>query len=230
MSNFEKLLSATVLILILAVAILFFLNFSQENSLKSLPLLSSNSGQNSIGEQSDVETESIDQPSDQETSSETTTNSTQLADKISDLEASTSALLERIENLENAPAKTSYSVSAPNFQKQIVYLGSATTKSLSWVDTDAEVTLNSADYPTNVDASFEVGMSIVGGQAWARLINKTTGAVMAITEIYHDTSNTTWKSSPSFKLHSGNNTYQMQVRSSSSENAAFSGARIVIGK
>lgn len=230
MSNFEKLLSVVVFLLVIAVSSLFFLNFSQDESLKNLPILSSNSGQNSINEKLDTEMKSMDQYKNQETSSETATDSTQLAEKISDLEARASALLERIENLEGTTSKTSYSVSKPTFQKQIIYLGSATTESLSWVDSDAEVTLNSADYPTDVDASFEVGMSIVGGQAWARLVNKTTGAIMAITEISHDHSNTTWKSSPSFKLHSGNNTYVMQVRSSSSERADFSGARIVIGK
>ena len=59
MSNFERLLSAVVFLLVIAVASLFFLNFSQEKSLKNLPLLSSNSGQTSDGKQSDTEMTTI---------------------------------------------------------------------------------------------------------------------------------------------------------------------------
>ncbi len=156
-----------------------------------------------------------------------------LENHMKDLSASSSALLNRIEKLEddsNLPASVNKNSAASIFQKQIIYIGSANTKNNDWTDSGVEVNLNSADYPTDIDAVFEVGLSVIGGESWARLVNKTTGSIMAITEISHSTSTTTWKSSPKFKLFNGNNTYALQIRSTSGEVANFSGARIVLDK
>ena len=118
--------------------------------------------------------------------------------------------------------------STTNFQPQTIYLGSASTNQRDWTETGQQVTINSADYPSDVSATFEAGLSIVGGEAWARLKNKTTGAVMSVTEVFHNSPTITWKTSPGFKLHTGNYTYVVELKSSSGEAANLAGARIVI--
>lgn len=150
--------------------------------------------------------------------------------QIEILEASSQALLKRVEDLEGAEPTTKYitATTSQNFQKQIVHVGSASTRENNWTDTGVEVTLNTEDYPSNINANFEVGISIISGVGWARLVNKTTGAVMAITEVSGNTSETSWKSSPKFKLHSGTNMYEVQARSSSGELVNISSARIIL--
>jgi len=152
------------------------------------------------------------------------------------LQASVSSLLSRIENLEQTKIPDPAIGSAPTapttptivFQPQTIFLGSASTIKHEWTNTGTQVSLNTNDYPAAVNAIFEAGLSIVGGEAWARLINQTTGAVMSITEVYHNNSNVTWKTSPSFKLHPGYNAYEIQIRSTSGETANLSGARLKI--
>lgn len=159
-----------------------------------------------------------------------------LTTAITDLQASISALLARIEVLEAsgslAPSSAPNAVSSPQtvFQPQNIYLGSANTTNTDWADTGAEVRLNSADYPNYVHAVFEASLSIVGGEAWARLKNKTTGAILSVTEIFHNTGTATWKTSNNFQLHNGNNIYVVQLKSSSGETAYLSGARIRISQ
>ncbi len=151
------------------------------------------------------------------------------------LQATVSSLLSRINKLETqtsepaiGSAPTAPTASTIIFQPQTIYLGSANTIKHEWTNTGTQVSLNTNDYPAAVNAIFEAGLSIVGGEAWARLINKTTGAVMNITEVYHNNSNVTWKTSPSFKLHSGYNAYEIQIKSTSGETARLSGARLKI--
>lgn len=152
--------------------------------------------------------------------------------KLDDLSATTSSIINRIEILEKNYENINFvqpAVTAP-FQKQIIYIGSADINNLDWVDTGIEVTLNSSDYPSNVNTVFEAGLSSIGGIAYARLLNKTTGSVMAVTEISSNTGTTTWKTSPSFKLFNGTNIYAVQMKSSSGDTINASGARVVIGE
>ena len=138
-------------------------------------------------------------------------------------------LTSRIGNLESQKPEASSAVTTTTtFQPQTIYLGQAVTNQRDWTETGQQVTINSADYPTSVTATFEAGLSIVGGEAWARLKNKTTGAIMSITEVYNNSPATVWKSSPSFKLHSGNNAYVVELKSTSGETANLAGARLVI--
>ena len=149
------------------------------------------------------------------------------------LQASVSSLLSRIEDLEQTEDSEPAIGSAPTaptivFQPQTIFLGAASTIKHEWTNTGTQVSLNTNDYPAAVNAVFEAGLSIVGGEVWTRLINQTTGAVMSITEIYHNNSNVTWKTSPTFKLHSGYNAYEVQIKSTSGETARLSGARLKI--
>lgn len=149
-----------------------------------------------------------------------------------ELKASISGLLKRIEKLEedvDSPVATTIPVQTQNlFQTQVIYLGSANTKKHEWTESGVEVTLNSSDYPSHVSVVFQAGLDIVGGEVWARLVNKTTGAIISITEVFHNTNTTTWKGSPSFKLYGGNNVYVVEMRSTSGETANMSGARLII--
>lgn len=114
------------------------------------------------------------------------------------------------------------------FSKETLYLGSASTQSREWTATSLEIGINSAHYPSDVSVKLEVAMSIIGGEAWVRLKNKTTGAVIPLSEISHNTSVTTWKLSPGFKLHPGGYTYVLEARSTSGEVANISGARLIV--
>lgn len=154
------------------------------------------------------------------------------------LQASVSGLLTRLEQLETTDTKktssskatTTYTPSSttPAFQTQDIYFGSASTTSTSWTETGLETSLYSNHYPSTVKLYFEAGLSIIGGEAWARLKNKTTGAVIATSEVSHNTSTVTWKYSSSFKMHSGNNIYVVELKSTSGETASLSGARLKI--
>ena len=139
------------------------------------------------------------------------------------------SLTSRIGNLESQKPEVSSTITTTTaFQPQTIYLGQASTTQRNWTETGQEVKINSQDYPSEATAVFEAGLSIVGGEAWARLKNKTTGAIMSVTEVFHNSPTTTWKTSPGFKLHSGNNTYVVELKSSSDETANLAGARIVI--
>lgn len=221
MTNFEKFVSGILFSLFIGIGILFFLVFRLDSQVKSF--LSSNPDFSDSAGTTVVNNSNVD-------SSEPIDIS--IAKKqIEILEASSEALLKRVAELEDEKLTTKY-VSVTNnseaFQKQIIHIGSTSTKENDWSNSGIEVVLNTQDYPSNIDATFEAGIAIIGGEGWARLVNKTTGAVMAISEVHSNTSETTWVSSPKFKLHSGANMYEVQVRSTSGEVATFSGARIIL--
>jgi hypothetical protein len=129
-----------------------------------------------------------------------------------------------------SPSPSPSSVFTPDatvqWQPQNIYLGSASTTKTEWTETSAAIQLNSNDYPSEVKAVFEAQLSIVNGEAWARLKNKTSGAIMQVTEIFNNSNTATWKNSPAFKLHSGTNTYVIELKSTTGEQANLSGARL----
>ena len=129
-------------------------------------------------------------------------------------------------NFSPSPSPVSSPAVIVQWQPQNIYLGSATTTKTEWTETSAAIQLNSSDYPAEVKAVFEAQLSIVNGEAWARLKNKTSGAIMQVTEIYNNSNTATWKNSPVFKLHNGTNTYVIELMSTSSEQANLSGARL----
>lgn len=158
------------------------------------------------------------------------------------LQATIAGLLQRMEVLEaektgDQPAAASPSLAAvgqksaaPAFQTQILYFGSGSTTQRDWTETGAQAWLDSNSYPAGVNVSFEAGLSIIGGEAWARLKNKTTGAIISVSEVWHNNSSVTWKSSPQFKLHPGNNLYVVELKSSSDEMANLSGSRVQLSQ
>jgi len=215
------------IILIFLTAGSFYLGASQQDTKKSLKQLSQEKNQTS----SDSKTADSD--------SQTTTSDSAfslLEEPSSSLQASISSLLFRIENLEKtdqttptpAPVPVYQGGATPSFQPQTIYMGSASTTNTTWTDSGVEVSLYSGDYPSGVKLYFEAGLSIIGGEAWARVKNKTTGSVINTTAVFHNNNTVTWKYSPAFYLHSGNNVYVIQLKSTSSERANLAGARLKI--
>lgn len=151
------------------------------------------------------------------------------------LQAQVTALDHRVDVLEDIPSPTpprtrtaTSTLSTTPFQKQVLTLGSANTTKQNWVPTGLEMTINSADYPAPVYAYFEAGLNCSGCIVSARLTNKTTGAIINISELSHDTNTVTWKRSTGFKLHPGNNNYVVELRSSSGEVAFLTSSRIIL--
>lgn len=158
---------------------------------------------------------------------------------LADLQATIAGLLKRLEILETEksvtpspqpeaepPAVEAQTTTKTVFQTQVVYLGSGSTTQRDWTESGAQAWLNSASYPEDVQATFEAGLSIIGGEAWARLKNKTTGAIISVSEVFHNNSTVAWKSSGAFKLHPGNNLYVVEIKSSSDEVANLAGSRL----
>jgi hypothetical protein len=160
---------------------------------------------------------------------------------LADLQASIAGLLVRIEALETTSEQTAATGETPAaavvspppaaaFQPQNIYLGSASTTQREWTASGLEVAVDSGDYPSDVKAVFEAGLSIVGGEAWARLKNITNGAIISASEVMHNNATVTWKASPAFKLHAGKNVYSVEIKSSSDEKAYLSGSRLRISR
>ncbi len=174
-------------------------------------------------------------PTPSESSTTVPTHST----TVSALEASISGITERLTALELIPTpipttkptpKTTSTPSTYTPFGEVIYLGSGSSDSRDWKTSGVEITLNSSDYPIGTKMKFEAGLSIIGGEAWARLKNKTTGGIISLSEVSHNTSTTTWKGSPAFSLEAGNNVYEVELRSTSGEVATMQGSRLILTK
>jgi TolA-binding protein len=150
----------------------------------------------------------------------------QLETTVADLESELEELSQTVGQLQQNQSVSSGA--SANFNTETLYLGSGSTTNRDWTDTGQEVRIDSADYPSGVKALFEAGLSTDGGEVWARLVNQTTGAIITISEVWHNGSTTKWQQSPTFQLHPGSNIYEVQLRSSSGETARLDGARVVI--
>ena len=174
------------------------------------------------------------------TANEVATNILTEEENLSLLQASMSALSSTVNHLDEQLTDLSKQIANrsssnnsslfPSFTKETLYLGSASTSNREWSETGLELGINSAHYPAGVTVKLEASLSIIGGEAWVRLKNKSTGAVISLSEIFHNTNVATWKLSPSFALHSGGYTYVLEARSTSGETANISGARLIIEK
>ena len=173
-------------------------------------------------------------------STELAANMLNEAESKSSLQASMSAVNSRLSQIESqlihlskemaSQSGSKSNTPASSFSKETLYLGSATTKSQEWSETGLEIGINSAHYPAGVTVKLEASLSTIGGETWVRITNKSTGAVISLSEISHNTSTATWKLSPSFALHPGGYTYSLEARSTSGETANISGARLTIEK
>ncbi|MBT3249876.1 MAG: hypothetical protein HN846_02530 [Candidatus Pacebacteria bacterium] len=155
------------------------------------------------------------------------------ADELIELKYQVDEISEVVATLAAQPAtitKTvTQTVSTGSTKEYVIYLGSGSTVSRDWVEVDGtKTTINTANYPVVKNLEFQASLKIVGGEARARLKNKTTGAIFHDSEVMHNSSTTTWVSRTGLPLHGGNNEYVVELRSTSGELAHLEGARVRI--
>lgn len=126
-----------------------------------------------------------------------------------------------------SPAPGSAPTSSNVPKEYVIYLGSGNSNSTEWKQlSSAEYTFNPGLYPKIKALYFEASLSIIGGEARARLINKGNGAVISSSEVLHNSSTSTWVKSGELPIPTAEQTYAVQMRSSSGEVANMSGARL----
>jgi len=119
--------------------------------------------------------------------------------------------------------------SSSSAKEYVIYLGSGSTTSRDWVEIEGtRTTVNAANYPNVNNVEFQASLKIVGGEARARLKNKTTGAIYHDSQVMHNSSIVTWVSRTGLRLHGGSNEYVVELRSTSGELAQLEGARLKI--
>lgn len=151
---------------------------------------------------------------------------TQLNQTLNSFDSRLDTLETDVENIQQNPSAPSSS-SISGAKEYDLFIGTGSSNNLNWTTVDStEITIDTTKYPTIKSAKFEAGLSIIGGEARARLLNKTTLEVIPISEVMHNTSTTTWKTSSSFAIPSGTHTFQVQLRSSSGERAYLGGSRL----
>lgn len=157
--------------------------------------------------------------------STTTVETTKTPEQL--LEERVAKLEKRVAALEKKTGTTGTSATKSVLKEQTVYLGSGSSNNTNWTDIEsAAVELNAGNYPGIKHVFFEATLSIVGGEASARLKNKTTGGVIYLSEVTHNSSTPTVKLSAPFWLSGGSNEYIVQIRSSSNEKVVLDGARL----
>lgn len=145
--------------------------------------------------------------------------------RLQTLESSVSALQKNTASSTTKKVTTSSSVGSQ--KEYIIYLGTGSTNHRDWTTIDsAFVALDTSKYQHISAVYFEAGLSVIGGEVYARLIDADIGAVVS-SEIMHNTQTSTWKSTQ-FSLKSGNHTYVVQIKSSSGDDVTMSGSRIRI--
>lgn len=152
---------------------------------------------------------------------------TSLEEKVTELETS---IAESSTITSRNSAKSTVAKSTPTTSKaEIIYLGAGSTDKREWTESGIEIALNSSSYPAGTQLKFEAGLAITSGEVWARLKNKTTGAIINVSEVYNNSGTTTWKGSAPFTIHPGNNTYVIELRTTSGELGTMQGSRLIVG-
>ena len=150
---------------------------------------------------------------------------------LAQVTARLSALEQKIASLPSpSPQKTTtIYTTAQTAKEYIIYLGTGNTSNREWTEQSGAVAdINLDNYPHIKSVTFEAALSILGGDAHARLLNKTTGAVYYNTDVTHNTGTAMWKTSSPIQLPSGKSSYIVQLRSTSGEMANLIGSRLRI--
>jgi hypothetical protein len=137
-------------------------------------------------------------------------------------------LSKRLSQLEKkAGVQTTTKQGNSTVKEYIVFMGTGQTNNRDWTNiTSAATTINTANYGQLKAVYFEAALSIIGGEAHARIANQTTGQPLYQTEVFNNTSSADWITSASFIPAAGQNSYIVQMRSSSGEMAILNGARV----
>ncbi len=150
----------------------------------------------------------------------------ELREQLNEVSAAVATLAAQTRQTKTAVIPTQEKNEAKEY---VVYLGNGSSYDRDWVTIEGtKINLNPANYPNFVQAVFQASLKTMGGEAQARLINVNTGGIFYQTEVSHNTSTATWKSSSTFQLNSGPQEYAVQLRSSSGELVELTGARLII--
>lgn len=121
-------------------------------------------------------------------------------------------------NLQSSQQQTEYTL----------YIGSGSTNKRDWTTIDAaSITIDTHNYQNIKAVYFESGLSVIGGEVYARLINTGSDLPNYSSALKHNNQTATWKTAQ-INLDDGNHTYAVQLRTSSGETAQLTGARIRI--
>ncbi len=104
-------------------------------------------------------------------------------------------------------------------------LGGGTTISQDWVDTSAQVYLDTRQYKIK-EAYFEASLRANDGRMWARLVNKNEGNYVVDSQITHNTPNSSLIRSGKLYLPEGNKLYMVQIKSETQQQVFVDNARI----
>ncbi len=118
---------------------------------------------------------------------------------------------------------------ASNVKEVTIFLGSGGTNNRDWTDIPSALSTVNLNNYTHVKAIyFEAALSIIGGEAHARLVNASTGAIYFNSEVWNNTSSSVWETSQPLFLPTGTSQYSVQLKSTSGEHASLDGSRLHI--
>lgn len=121
-----------------------------------------------------------------------------------------------------APAKSQTKTST-------LYIGSGSTDNRDWVLLpSATITIDPSQYLHIKEVRFEAGLSILNGEAHARLYDLTTNTPYFATEVSNNTSAGAWQTSGAFQIPNATHQYSVQIKSTSGETATLFGSRLQI--
>jgi len=121
-----------------------------------------------------------------------------------------------------APAKSQTKTST-------LYIGSGSTDNRDWVLLpSATITIDPSQYSHIKEVRFEAGLSILNGEAHARLYDLTTSTPYFATEVSNNTSAGAWQTSDAFQIPNATHQYSVQIKSTSGEMATLFGSRLQI--
>jgi hypothetical protein len=145
------------------------------------------------------------------------------------IQATLTDLQSQIDTLKKQPKTTGATTTSSQSQVYTLYLGTGSTINRDWTSLpSAAVTIDPAQYPKIKEVRFEAGLSILNGEAHARLYDLTTNTPYYATEVSNNTSAGAWKTSGTFQLPNQTHQYSVQLKSTSGEEANLIGARIKI--
>lgn len=154
----------------------------------------------------------------------------QLVGRMDELESSVEAIEEAQSEVKTPVVQQSSSNSNSSTAKKeySIYLGEGSSYNREWETVQSTtISIDTRKYPGISAVYFESALSIVGGEAYAQLIEASSGSVISSSVLVNNNQSPTWKSQQ-VNLQSGTHIYVVQLKSSSGELATLSGARIRI--
>jgi hypothetical protein len=154
-----------------------------------------------------------------------------ISESITDLRKVLIDVTRRLDQVETKLKQGTTQTSKTNSiaREYTIFLGSGNTNNRDWtVIPGAGVTLDISKYKNVRSVRFEAGLSIISGEAHARLYEQTGPTTFYSTEVYNNTSAGEWETSTPVTLPPGERYYTVQLRSSNGEMANLIGSRIKI--